>query len=1044
MVDAVSGRFRYSRARRRRRRGSGFRLFLRFVVALRWAAALAVLLLLAWGVAAETRSSFLQSRVFSWLTRDMNFSLGTGASDAIIFPQYGPYDERLGYAALPRFIHSLEEHHFTIADQARWSPSLEHFVEHGGYAIYHEKERAGLTLYDRDDAPLYRSSYPEQTYANLASIPPLVSDSLSFIEDRDLFAPGAPDRNPAVNWDRFALAAAGRVAGVVDRRFRAGGASTLATQTEKFRHSPEGRTPGIVEKLRQMINASAHAYLDGPNTLAARRRIMTAYLNSEPLGSRPGYGEIIGVPEAMWRWYGTDVAEADQVLTIPAATPAALARQGEIYRQVLSLLLAGRRPAYYLIVDHQALAGLTDRYLHLLTDAGVIDPALRDAALAAPLRFREDVPPPAAEIYAGNKATDQLRDDLVTLLHLPNYYALDRLDLSGWSSIDEAAQHRISDVLSRLGDPGYDRSLGLYGRQLLGSASPARLAWSFVLYERGTDSNFVRVRADSLNEPFDINSGAKLQLGSTAKLRTLITYLDIVDALHRRFAALPRARLLAIEAAATDDPITGWAAGWLADAKDRSLQTMLDAAMQRTYSASPREFFTGGGMQSFANFEKWENHETPSVASAFANSINNAFIRLMRDIVGYEIAQDGTQTSALLHDHDDPARAAYLARFADQEGREYLDRFWRDYRGRTPQEALDLLATRTRPDPRRLAVVFRSVRPDASRSALGAFLAQHLPQAAIGDDELWDLYRDSSPRRVSLRDRGYIAGVHPLELWLVGYLEDHPEATHAEVTAAGAEPRQRVYTWLFDSHSPYQQNLRIRILLEEDAFDKILQDWRRQGYPFGRLVPSLGTAIGSSGDRPDALADLMGMIVNDGVRLPTVDLERLQFAAGTPYETDMVAAPKPQRVIAPEVARTVQRALSSVVAEGTAKAVGGVYHAADGGLLPVGGKTGTGDNRYDRFGRGGRLISQRVVDRTATFVFYLGDRFFGTVTAYVPGAAAAQYQFSSALAVHLLKALQPQLEPLLNAPITGAAAALTRLPKPEVSEGADGPAAASD
>ena len=122
MVDAVSGRFRYSRARRRRRRGSGFKLFLRLVVALRWAAALAVLLLLAWGVAAETRSSFLQSRVFSWLTRDMNFSLAAGASDAIIFPKYGPYDERLGYAELPRFIHSLEEHHFAIADQARWSP----------------------------------------------------------------------------------------------------------------------------------------------------------------------------------------------------------------------------------------------------------------------------------------------------------------------------------------------------------------------------------------------------------------------------------------------------------------------------------------------------------------------------------------------------------------------------------------------------------------------------------------------------------------------------------------------------------------------------------------------------------------------------------------------------------------------------------------------------------------------------------------------------------------------------------------------------------
>ncbi len=269
---------------------------------------------------------------------------------------------------------------------------------------------------------------------------------------------------------------------------------------------------------------------------------------------------------------------------------------------------------------------------------------------------------------------------------------------------------------------------------------------------------------------------------------------------------------------------------------------------------------------------------------------------------------------------------------------------------------------------------------------------------------------------MSLRDRGYIAGVHPLELWLVRYLQDHPNATRAEAMSASAGVRQEVYRWLFDSRSPYQQNLRIRILLEQDAFDQILQDWRRQGYPFGRLVASDGTALGSSGDRPDALAELMGIIVDNGVRLPTVDLERLQFAAGTPYETDMVAPLQPQRVLAPEVAQTVQRALSRVVAEGTAKAVSGVYRTPDAGLLPVGGKTGTGDNRYDRFGRGGRLISQKVVDRTATFVFFLGNRFFGTVTAYVPGAVAAEYHFTSALAVHLLRALQPQLEPLLNSP----------------------------
>jgi membrane peptidoglycan carboxypeptidase len=1037
MVDAVWGRLRSRKAWRLRLGERGFRRFLRLVGALRWVAAATALGLVAWGIVAEANTSFLQSIIFSRLTRHMNYAVAPGPSDAIVFPKYGPYDERLGYAELPRFIRSLEDNHFAIASQARWSPALEDFVHDGGYAIYHEKERAGLALFDRDGAPLYRASYPERTYEDFSAIPPLIVKSLSFIEDKDLFSPGEPDRNPAVAWDRFGIAVAGRVAGIVDPRLRAGGASTLATQIEKFRHSPDGRTPGAVEKLRQMVTASAHAYRFGPNTIAARRHIMTAYLNSEPLGSRAGFGEIIGVPEALWRWYGTDIADADWILTRPAATPAELARKGEIYRQVLSLLLAGRRPGYYLLADHSALERLTDRYLRLLAEAGVIDPALRDAALASRLEFRNDVPLPAAQIYVGNKATDELRDRLVSLLHLPDLYALDRLDLSGWASIDTAAERRISEVLSQLGDPAYDHSLDLYGKQLLGSASPARIAWSAVLYERGANCNFVRIRADSVNEPFDLNAGGKLQLGSTAKLRTLITYLDIVDALHGRLAGLSRDRLSAIETAAKDDPITRWAAGWLADAHDRGLEAMLDAAMQRTYSASPGTYFTGSGMQSFANFAKWENHARPTVALAFADSINNAFIRLIRDIVSYEIAQDGTQVSELLNDHDDPGRMAYLQRFANQEGRVYLGRFWRDYKGRTPQEALELLASRTRPDPRRLAVVFLSVHPNASRAALGAFLAQHLPQAAISDDELWDFYRDSGPNKFSLRDRGYIAGIHPLELWLVRYLQEHPNPSLAEVTAASAGARQEVYTWLFDSHSPFQQNMRIRILLEEDAFDKILQDWRRQGYPFGRLVPSDGTAIGSSGDRPDALADLMGIIVNNGVRLPTVDLERLQFAAGTPYETDMVAAPQPQQVLAPEVARTVQRSLSSVVSTGTGKAVSGVYRRPDGSLLPIGGKTGTGDNRYDRFGRGGRLISQRVVDRTATFVFYLGNRFYGTITAYVPGQVADEYHFSSALAVHLLKALRPQLEPLLDSPETGAAPVLTSLPAPDASDGND-------
>jgi membrane peptidoglycan carboxypeptidase len=317
-----------------------------------------------------------------------------GPSDAIRFPRWGPYDTRRGYADLPVFIASLSAHHFAVERQAVWSDALARFVDFGGYAIDGEKPRAGVRLLDRDGSLLYGASYPERDYSDFQSIPPVVVDTLLFIEDRGLLDPQNPRRNPAVAWGRLTLAIAGRAAGLLDRRFREGGASTLATQTEKFRHSPDGRTPGIGEKLRQMITASARAYQNGPDTTAARREIITTYLNSEPLASRPGYGEIIGVPEALWLWYGTELAEANRVLTAPATTNAQLARKAEVFRQVLSLLLAGRRPAYYLIEHHGALAAMTDNYLRLLAAAGIIDAGLRDAALHAELRFRADIPLP--------------------------------------------------------------------------------------------------------------------------------------------------------------------------------------------------------------------------------------------------------------------------------------------------------------------------------------------------------------------------------------------------------------------------------------------------------------------------------------------------------------------------------------------------------------------------------------------------------------------------------------------------------------------------
>jgi len=46
------------------------------------------------------------------------------------------------------------------------------------------------------------------------------------------------------------------------------------------------------------------------------------------------------------------------------------------------------------------------------------------------------------------------------------------------------------------------------------------------------------------------------------------------------------------------------------------------------------------------------------------------------------------------------------------------------------------------------------------------------------------------------------------------------------------------------------------------------------------------------------------------------------------------------------------------------------------------------------------------------FVFYIEDRFFGVITAFVPGKESGNYVFTSSLPVAILKLLAPNIEAL--------------------------------
>jgi cell division protein FtsI/penicillin-binding protein 2 len=321
----------------------------------------------------------------------------------------------------------------------------------------------------------------------------------------------------------------------------------------------------------------------------------------------------------------------------------------------------------------------------------------------------------------------------------------------------------------------------------------------------------------------------------------------------------------------------------------------------------------------------------------------------------------------------------------------------------------------SRPTPRRLAVIYRSVRPEADFEQFTRFVTSYSATENLSNGDLEELYRKYGPEQFTLNDRGYLAGVHPLELWVLEYLHSHPGARLAEVDAASVRERQEVYQWLFKRGRKHAQDLRIRTLLEIDALEQIHRGWKRLGYPFPALVPSYATAIGSSGDNPTALAELAGIILSDGMHYPATEIREFHFAPGTPFETVMRQRSRTgQQVLSSVIARRLRQELIGVVESGTARRAFRSVVLANGISVEIGGKTGTGDNRLRIHSPGGSLLRSESLNRTAAFVFFIGDRFFGTVVAYVPGDEAGSYHFTSALPVQVFKHLIPQIRPLLE------------------------------
>jgi membrane peptidoglycan carboxypeptidase len=946
----------------------------------------------------ELRTSAIQSWMLSRWAERATFSVQRGASGEVVYPKSGPFNERLGYTRLPRFRKRLEQDGFEIVEQAAFSPTLSRLARWGISPPFRDPVDVGLVVRGMDGQPLFDFVRRRHRFERYEDVPTIVVRTLLFLEDHQLGEPADPRNNPAVDWTRFVTSGARYVGRKVGLPMRVEGGSTLATQMEKYRHSPEGKTAGAVEKLKQMTAASLRVYREGPDTSEVRRQIILDYLNSMPLAAAPGYGEVNGLAEGLRVWFATEPAAVVAALEAPGVSE----DKARALRTILGLLYAVRAPSKYLVRDREELADRVESYLRILRAEGVIDPALGDLALSQPLEFPDaDIPaaPPPLPLADG-KAVAAIRNRLVSLLEVRDLYALDRLQLDVTTTVDPKLQQQAVELLRAMADPEFVRANGLDAFRMLDRGDPSRVVYSLLLLEATDRGNVVRVHADSLRDPFDVNTGTKMELGSTAKLRTLVHYLDLVATLHADpTGTAPQA----------EDPITDWVRATLRAEPSIDVETLLERALDRTYSASPAEqFFTGGGVHRFDNFDPDDNGAVLTLREATVRSTNLVFVRLMRDIVRYHVARLPYDAERVLDDPEDPQREVMLADIADEEATAALRRAWYKYRDEAADDLVSSLLGRRAGSSRHLAMVYFAFHPDGDEDGLAAWLERFGAKAGPGDVRRYT--RSYGGEHLTMSDYGWLLDLHPLEVWCASRLVERPGAGFDELSAESADVKRDASRWLLETRNRRAQDARLRTRIEKDAFDRVTVYWRRLGFPFERMVASYASSIGSSADRPSGLADLMGLLVNDGMRRPTILLDELRFAPDTPYYIAMRATgAEGERVIPTAVARVSRKLLADVVERGTARRLAGEFVAPDGTELAAGGKTGSGDNRHETYTASGQVLSSRPTSRTAAFVFFVGDRHFGVITAMVEGPESGEYKFTSSLPLGVLRLLAPSI-----------------------------------
>lgn len=105
--------------RQRKPRSKGRAWFLLFILVF----CLAIL------IGQEIKTSYYQSKYIHQYAKTLTYKLKNEPTQSVIYPSYGPFDERHGYSKLPQYIDRLLQRNFQVTQQVAFSPALQEYAQ---------------------------------------------------------------------------------------------------------------------------------------------------------------------------------------------------------------------------------------------------------------------------------------------------------------------------------------------------------------------------------------------------------------------------------------------------------------------------------------------------------------------------------------------------------------------------------------------------------------------------------------------------------------------------------------------------------------------------------------------------------------------------------------------------------------------------------------------------------------------------------------------------------------------------------------------------